>query len=111
MDPYEKNGGVSPPLGTLLDGIFADAKNFLAHEVNLGKLEFRLEVQKLQTVAAALGIGAVLLAIGLRLVGLMVAQLIVMHAQIPLWGAYGIVGGSVLLIGTVVVVLRAGVRD
>jgi hypothetical protein len=111
MDQYEINGGGTPPIGTLLDGIFADAKNLLVHEVNLGKLEFRFEVQKLQTAVVVLGIGAVLLAIGLSLVGLMAAQLIAMHTQIPLWGAYGIVGGGLVLIGTVVIITRARRRD
>ena len=111
MDQYEKNGGVSPPIGTLLEGIFADAKNILVHEVGLGKLQFRLEIQKLQTAAVVLGIGAVLLAIGVSLLGVMVAQLIAIHTQIPLWGAYGIVGGALSLTGAVVIVSRAGVRD
>jgi hypothetical protein len=111
MEEYQKNGGATAPIGTLLDGIFADAKNLLVHELKLSKLEFRLEVQKLQTAAVVLGIGAVLLVIGASLLALMVAQLITMYTQIPLWGCYGMVGGSLFLIGALVIVSRAHMKE
>jgi len=111
MEEYRKNGGANAPIGTLLDGIFADAKNLLVHELKLGKLEFRLEVQKLQAAAVILGTGAVLLAIGLALIALMAAQLIATHTQIPLWSCYGIVGAGLIFIGALVIVSRAHMKD
>ena len=111
MEEYQNNGGANAPIGTLLDGIFADAKNLLVHELKLSKLEFRLEVQKLQAAAVILGTGAVLLAIGLTLIALMVVQLIAMYTQIPLWGCYGIVGGSLILVGALVIFSREHVKD
>ena len=111
MEEYQKNGGATAPIGTLLDGIFADAKNLLVHELKLGKLEFRLEVQKLQSAAVVFGIGAMLLAIGASLIALMAAQLTAIYTQIPLWGCYGMVGGSLILIGALVFLSRAHMKD
>jgi hypothetical protein len=111
MEENQKNGGATAPIGILLDSIFADAKNLLVHELKLGKLEFRLEVQKLQSAAVVLGICAMLLAIGASLIALMAAQLIAMYTQIPLWGCYGMVGGSLILIGALVFLSRAYMKD
>lgn len=89
-------------LASLVGGVINDAKDLLVHEVVLAKLEVQSELQKAKTAAIASVIGAGILVFGGVLLVVMLVHLLTSLTTLPLWGCYGIVGGTLLTIGLTV---------
>ena len=87
----------------LLAGVVIDAKELLAQQLTLTKLELQRELAKAKTAAIALGIGLAIIAMGATLLLLMLVQILAVYTQIPLWGCYGIVGGMLALFGALLI--------
>jgi hypothetical protein len=90
-----------PSVAVLLGGIVNDAKELLEQEVAMLKLEARDELRKSKSAAIALGIGIGIVAAGGMLLSVMLIQVLAAFMEIPLWGCYGIVGSSLVVLGGV----------
>ena len=90
-----------PSVAVLLSGIVNDAKNLLEQEVAMLKLEARDELRKAKTAAITLGIGVGIVAAGGMLLSVMLVQVLAVFMELPLWGCYGIVGSSLVVLGRV----------
>ena len=88
-------------VATLIGGIVNDAKDLLLHEFTIAKLEMQQELRKTKSAAIALGVGAGIAAIGGLFLLLMCVHGLVRLIDIPVWGAYGLVGTILLIIGAV----------
>ncbi len=88
-----------PSLSALINGILNDAKELVIQGATLAKLEVKDELRKAKTAAVAAGIGVGVAAIGGILLILMIVHALEEYTTIPLWGAYGIVGGTLVLLG------------
>lgn len=86
-------------LATLLGGIVNDAKDLLVQEFTIAKLEMQQELRKTKSAITTLGIGVGIAAIGALFLLLMCVHGLVVLLEIPLWGAYGIVGGILAVVG------------
>ena len=86
-------------LATLLGGIVNDAKDLLVQEFTMAKLEMQQELRKTKSAATAFGIGAGIAAVGALFLLLMCVHGLTVLLDIPLWGAYGIVGGILAVVG------------
>jgi predicted cation transporter len=92
-------------LSSLIIGILKDAKELVVQGAALAKLEVKDELRKAKSAAIAGGIGAGVAAVGGVLMILMVVHLLDAFTAIPLWGAYGIVGGVLLLLGAMMFIV------
>ena len=86
---------------TLIRGIFRDAQELLDQHVRLVRSEVKQEVRQLKRGIVSVGIGVVIAGLGVVYLLGMVVQLLASSTQIPLWGCYGIVGGTLALVGAV----------
>jgi hypothetical protein len=88
-----------PPVSTLLTGIVKDAQDLTRQQFALLKQEVKAELSQAKRAAISLSIGAAILAVGLFF--LLFTLVYVLHevAGLRLWATFGIVGGSLALIG------------
>ncbi|HEY3302766.1 MAG TPA: phage holin family protein [Candidatus Binatia bacterium] len=100
-----------PGLSSLIAGILKDAKELAVQGAALAKLEVKDELLKAKSAAIAAGIGVGVAAVGGVLMILMVVHLLDAFTTIPLWGAYGIVGGVLLLLGAMMFIVGKGKVD
>jgi uncharacterized membrane protein YqjE len=105
---FQDADGKKPPIGRLLSGIVSDMRNLFVQELRLAKLEIGEDLQRVKAAVAVLAVGGALSALGAVLLILMLVHLLDAATGLPLWGAYGIVGGIMLAIG--LGVLIAGKR-
>jgi len=99
----------SPSTASLVQGIVGDIGELIKHEVRFARAEFERDVSKMKTAAAFLLTGGAALAVGLVLLSLMAAhglhyaslpaEATLADRSLPLWGAYGIVGGVLMVVG------------
>jgi hypothetical protein len=92
---------IEPSVAVLLGGIVTDAKDLLAQEVALLKLEARDELRKAKSAAITLGIAIGLVAAGGMLLSVMLVQVLAVFMELPLWRCYGIVGSGLVVLGGV----------
>jgi hypothetical protein len=92
-------------LSSLVGGILKDAKELVIQGAALAKLEVKDELRKAKSAAIAAGIGVGVAAIGGILLILMAVHLLDAFTAIPLWGAYGIVGGVLVLLGAIMFIV------
>lgn len=90
-----------PSVAVLLGGIVNDAKNLLAQEVAMLKLEARDELRKAKSAAITRGIGIGIVAAGGMLLSVMLVQVLAVFLELPLWGGYGVVGSGLVVLGGV----------
>ena len=88
-----------PRIGVLLSGIISDMRNLFVQELRLAKLEIGEDVRRVKAVVAVLAIGGAILALGAVLLILMLVHLLDALTDLPLWGAYGVVGAVMLVVG------------
>lgn len=87
-----------PRIGTLLSGIVTDLQNLFVQELRLAKKEIGDDLRRVKAAVAILAIGGAILAVGALLVILMLVHLLDAVTDLPLWGAYGVVGAVLLFI-------------
>jgi riboflavin synthase alpha subunit len=90
-------------VSTLVGGIIDDAQQLMRQEVALARREVREELNKAKAAATSLALGAAIAFFGAMMLCFMVVHLItwVSHDWIPLWGSFAIVGGSLTVLGIV----------
>jgi uncharacterized membrane protein YdbT with pleckstrin-like domain len=93
---------------TLVQGIVGDIGELIKHEVRYARAEFQSDLAKMKSGAAILLVGVAAGFVGFVLLALMAvyglhASTLPANAEIakglPLWAAYGIVGGVLIVIG------------
>jgi hypothetical protein len=92
-------------IGMLISGIISDTRNLFVQELRLAKLEIGEDLRRVKSATVMLAVGGVILGLGAILVVLMLVHLLDALTDIPLWGAYGIVGGVILLVGIVILLV------
>ena len=97
--PYTTVDEKKPRIGMLLGGIITDMRNLFVQELRLAKLEIGEDLRRVKAVLAVLAIGGAILALGVLLLVLMLVHLLDAVTDLPLWGAYGVVGGAMLGVG------------
>jgi hypothetical protein len=97
--PYTTVDEKKPRIGMLLGGIITDMRNLFVQELRLAKLEIGEDLRRVKAVLAVLAIGGAILALGALLLVLMLIHLLDAVTDLPLWGAYGVVGGVMLGVG------------
>lgn len=95
-------------MGRLLSGIISDMRNLFVQELRLAKLEIGEDIRRVKSAVAVLALGGAILGLGAMLLVLMLVHLLDAVTDLPLWGAYGVVGGVLLGIG--IVTLIAGTK-
>jgi hypothetical protein len=90
-----------PSLTSLVGGIVGDVQQLVRQEINLARTEVKQEWEKAKMAAGSLMAGAIALAVGGVLLCFMIVYLIHSSGVIPLWGSFGIVGGLLVLCGSV----------
>ena len=97
-DEERKSDGIM----TLVSGILRDASDLITKELTAAKLEMREELDNFKSTAALMGVGLVALLIGIILLALMLVNLLQELTDLNLWACYAIVGGSVTLVGVMI---------
>lgn len=88
---------------SLLKGIVSDAQELIQQQLALFRAEIKDDVRKTVGILIAIVSGAFMVAVGGALLCFMLVHLLNSVAPaLPLWGCFGIVGGSVALIGGIV---------
>jgi len=89
-----------PSLASLVGGIVNDFQVLMKQEAALARREMADELRKLKQAAISFGIGIGVLVVGSLLLILMLVFLLNWAVPaIPLWGAFGIIGGLLTLMG------------
>jgi hypothetical protein len=89
-----------PSLTSLVSGIVGDVQQLIRQEVHLARTEIKQEWEKARSAAGAMAAGAGLLLLAAVLLCFMFVYLI-RDAGVPTWGAFGIVGGALGILGLV----------
>ena len=97
--PYTTVDEKKPRIAMLLGGIITDMRNLFVQELRLAKLEIGEDLRRVKAAVAVLAIGGAILALGALLLVLMLVHLLDAVTDLPLWGAYGVVGGVMLGVG------------
>lgn len=97
--------GREPTLAELVSAVASDARDLLRQEVALARHELHVEMGKAKTAIVSLGAAAMVLLLGLVLLSIMAVHLLQLATGMPLWGAYGIVAGVCVLVGSVLLVI------
>jgi hypothetical protein len=93
-----------PSLASLVSGIVADMEQLVRQQIQLARTEVKQEWEKAKTAVGTLMAGAVLLTVGGVLLCFLLVHLINSFG-VSLWGSFGIVGGVLVLCGTVLAAL------
>lgn len=92
-----------PTLTQLMSELVRDAKELLRQEIALAKYELSQEVSKTKVALISLGAGIGTGAIGGLLLILMLVHLLNALTELSLWVCYAIVGGMLVVIGSLMV--------
>jgi hypothetical protein len=85
---------------SLVKGIVNDAQELLRQQLAMFRAEIKEDIRKTAAILAATACGGVMMAVGGFLLCFMLVHLLPsLVPAIPLWGSFGIVGGSVVLTG------------
>jgi hypothetical protein len=102
MEQEDRISSFAPSIISMISGVTADAKELLISELTLTKLEFQREFVKAKAAAVAVAIGIGFGFIGAISLVFMVVHLLADFTMVPLWGCFGIVGGTFALLGALV---------
>jgi hypothetical protein len=98
---HDSDPASAASLVTLVGGLIHEAKELLAHELELATLEVRQQVGKTKQALRALGSGIGIAVAGGMVLTIMLVHLLEVLTGLPLWGCYGLVGGVLALAGSV----------
>lgn len=89
-----------PSVSRLVSGIVDDAQRLFKQQAELLKLDIRKDLREAKEAGLSLGLGGALLAAGGFLLLFMLVHLLSWAVPaIPLWGSFGIVGGTLAVAG------------
>ena len=99
---YDLPDAPEPSMASLLGGIVNDAQALIKQELALAKREVTDDLNKAKQAAISLGIGIGIAALGGLLLVFMLVYLLhwASSERLPLWGCYGIVGATQVILGS-----------
>jgi len=86
-------------MASLVGDIISDAQSLIKQQFELLGREVQLEVQRAKTAAISLGVGIAVATVGGFLLLMMIVHLLAANTTLPLWGCYGVVGGTLAALG------------
>lgn len=92
---------LKPTFASLIDGLISDFKTLIGQEIQLAKHEVRTELGKVRSSLLLLGTGIGLSLVGALLLVGMLVWIVEALTHLPLWACYGIVGGTFVIIGLI----------
>jgi len=93
----ETNSG--PSVAALLTGIVNDAQELIKQQLALFKHEIRQDINRAKEIVLSMALAVPMLVLGGFLLGMMFVCLIHEVGGLPWWGSFGVVGGTLFLIG------------
>jgi hypothetical protein len=104
MDSAVKSD-LEPGIASLVGGIVNDGQRLIEQQFILLRREIEGEIRRLRNAVISMAMGAGTCALGgLVLVGMFI-HLLNAYADLPLWGCYGVVGGGLIALGTVLLLI------
>jgi len=97
--PQDDRKTNEPSLTSLITGIVGDVQDLLEKQFTLLKTEAKQELKAARNSAIGLGTGSIIAGVGVIFLLLMAAHALAAYNVLPLWGAYGVIGGILALIG------------
>ena len=94
-----------PTVTELVSGIVKDAERLFRQQIEMVRSEFKEDLRRTKQVVLAFAAGAVLLAVGLVMLIVAAAHLLHEQSGLPMSASWGIIGGSVLLLGIIAAVV------
>jgi hypothetical protein len=91
-----------PSISSLISGILQDVSTLINKEFVAARLEVAEELQKAKSAALLIGLAAGALTIGTILLCFMLVHLLNTLTRLDLWICYAIVGGTLAIIGVIV---------
>lgn len=96
----EVKNEAQPSIVSLVGGILGDAKKLIEQQFTLLRREIEGEIRQAKSAAISLALGAGITAVGSVLLLLMVVHAVHAFTEVPLWGCYGLVGGLLVVVGS-----------
>jgi hypothetical protein len=96
-----------PSLAELVGAVVSDTRDLLKQEIALARHELGVDLRKAKSAGISFGSAAVAVGVGLVLLSFMAVHLLQVAAGIPVWTAYGIVGGLYVVVGCVFAIIGA----
>src|SRR5437588_7414258 len=93
--------GADASVTGLVTGIIHDAEELFKQQLHLLKHEVRDDMRKTAGAAMSLVVGAFVLAVGAFLLCWMLVYLLAWLTELPLWASFGIIGGTLAVLGAV----------
>jgi hypothetical protein len=98
----EVQAGSDPSVTGLVTGILHDAEELFKQQVALLKHEVKEDIRKTKEATAALAAGGIVLGVGAVLLCWALVRLLSWAIPgLPLWGSFGIVGGTFAVLGAI----------
>jgi hypothetical protein len=94
-----------PGLAALLSGIVRDVQELLKQQLALFKHEVRQDVERAKEGVLSLAFAVPFVLLGGILLCLMLVFVLHEVAGLPLWGSFGIIGGTLILVGMALALL------
>lgn len=95
----QQNEDSNRSVASLVIGVLGDMRQLVVQEVALAKDELLEKIIAMKQVAILLGAALVILATAAILLMVMLVHLLRAISDLPLWGCYGIVGGTLAACG------------
>jgi len=89
----------------LVSGILSDAERLFRQQIEMIRAEFKEDLRRTKQVVLAMSIGVALLAVGAVMLIVAGAHLLHEQTQLPMSASWGIIGGSVLVLGIIAAVV------
>jgi uncharacterized membrane protein YqjE len=106
----ESNGEAS--VTTLMSGIVQDARELFVEQMTLFQVEIKNDIRRAVTGLAPLLMGAGVSFISLLLLGIGAAHLLAWAVpDMPLWVAFGLTGGALAIVGTILVLWGVSILE
>jgi uncharacterized membrane protein YqjE len=106
----ESNGEAG--VTTLISGIVQDARELFVEQLTLFQVEIKNDVRRTTAALAPLLAGLAVILTGLVLLGIGSANLLASAVpEMPVWAAYGIIGGVFALAGAILVLWGKSMLD
>jgi uncharacterized membrane protein len=95
---------------TLVTGIVDDAQQLFAQQMHLFQVELKHDIQRVAMAFVPLIVGIVIIMTGLLMLVFATGHFVQwLFPDLPLWGAYGIVGVSVIVLGIILLFVSKAV--
>jgi len=96
----ERHAG-EPGVTKLVGGIIEDIQELFKSQLDLFRAEIQDDMRRTKEAGTLVIAGVLVLLLGGIFLGLMLVYLLSAKTELPLWGSFGIIGGSAAILGTI----------